>query len=542
MNAPQVHEPPEGTPGAEAADSGRLPLAPLFGGVLGLTALLVVVNFFPHWFGVLVAFEPGLDGWKFLPLLAPELPSRVPSLNAWWGAALVLGLVLLWQRRWHPVTRAAALAVDFLGIIALLLMLEVDEVIGLDPESLSHHGWPPDFQPAEGSLVDWIVSLTRVGVLIVVVVALIQLVIRALGRARRLFKTMRVRRFVREGMAGRTFSELLDIFREDASRAYAVLDRDGAHGPEPEDFLGRVAHRAKVLFGGVTGQLSPPRRLLFAASLLTALFLARNSVLLLAAIGGLFLVLLLELVDRVRVRDELEVAQQLQRDLLPTAAPEIEGYRIAHSYRTANEVGGDYYDFLPTEDGRLALVVGDASGHGIAAGLLMAIASATLKAALDLDPAPERVVATLHRALLRTADHRAFLTIFYGVLSPASGRLEYVCAGHPFPLLRRRDGEVEELGSGSLPVGIRATSRWSQAEVTLVPGDRLILFSDGLPEAVDGGGEAFSYERLLRLAEESGSPREIHDRILRAFDAHVADEPIVDDLTLVVVGRDPRPG
>ena len=91
--------------------------------------------------------------------------------------------------------------------------------------------------------------------------------------------------------------------------------------------------------------------------------------------------LALELVDRVLVRDELEVARQLQRDLLPSERPDCPGYRIAHSYRTANEIGGDYYDFLPLPDGRLALVIGDASGHGMAAGLLMAIANAALKLA-----------------------------------------------------------------------------------------------------------------------------------------------------------------
>ncbi len=529
--------PPKGAPAADAADTERLPLPPLLWSILGFSALLVLINVFPAWVGVFVTPEPG-GGWKFLPLLAPGLRSHLPWLNVWWTAAVVLRLVLLQRRRWNVMTRAADLAVDVLGIVVLWRMIDGAEIIGSEPRYLRRHGWPPDFQPGEEFPLHWIVDFATLGVLVAVVVTLISLVVRAWRKARRLPAGRSVRRFVHEGMAGRTFSELFDLFKRDASRAYAVLDRDGAHGPEPEGAMRRFYHRVKVLFGGVTGQLPPARRLLFAASLAAAVILADNS-LMLAAVGGLFLVLLLELVDRVRVRDELEVARQLQRDLLPAAAPGIDGYRIVHSYRTANEVGGDYYDFLPAADGRTVLVVGDASGHGIAAGLLMAIASATLKAAVDLDPDPEKVVAALHRALMRTADHRAFLTVFYGLLSPANGRLEYVCAGHPFPLLRRRSGNVEELGTGSLPAGIREASHWSRATAELAPGDRLVLYSDGLPEAVDRKVEAFGFERLGQLVEKGGSPQEIHDRILQAFDAHVAGEPIADDFTLVVVGRGP---
>ena len=528
---------PKETGGAEAANTGRLPLPPLIGGILGLSVLLVLINVFPQWVGVFVPLGPGVEDWKFLPLLPPGLRSHGLRLSAWWTAALILRLVLLRRRRWHTLTRVADLAVDVLGIVALFWLITAAELGGLDPQHLRRHGWPPDFEPVVGGPGHRIVGWWTVGVLVALVTTLIILVIRAWSKARRLPASTATRRFVREGMAGRTFSEIVGIFRKDASRAYAVLDRDGAYGPEPDGAVARVFHRGKVLFWGVTGQLSPSRRLLFVASLLVGLILARNG-LVLAAICGLLLVLLLELVDRVRLRDELEVARQLQKDLLPAAAPEIDGYRIVHSYRTANEVGGDYYDFLPTADGRTALVVGDASGHGIAAGLLMAIANTTLKAAVDLDPDPEKVVTALHRALLRTADGRAFLTIFYGVLSPASGRLEYVCAGHPFPLLRRLEGEIEELGSGSLPVGIREASRWSKSEAELAPGDRLVLYSDGLPEALDRGGEAFGFERIRKLVKEGGNPREIHDRILREFDVHVAGETIVDDLTLVAVGRD----
>ncbi len=299
-------------------------------------------------------------------------------------------------------------------------------------------------------------------------------------------------------------------------------------------------------------KLTPARRALFAVAILAAVFglfkinaviettrvnVDFSSAWLLLSVVLLVFLLALELVDRVLVRDELEVARQLQRDLLPAQAPEVPGYAVAHSYRTANEVGGDYYDFLPLADGRIALVIGDASGHGMAAGLLMAIANAALKLAVEVDPAPERVATLLNRVLYRTGDRRAFMSLFYGVLEPATGRLAYVCAGHPFPLLRRAAGEILELGTGSFPLGIRAEVDASSAETTLNPGDLLVLYSDGLPEAASPAGETFGYDALRTLLQQPAGPQTIHDRLRRALDAHVAGEPLRDDVTVVVIAR-----
>jgi hypothetical protein len=362
------------------------------------------------------------------------------------------------------------------------------------------------------------------------------------------------RQFLRDYTDGLNVRDLRRLFDRDAVEAYAVLSRD-QEAAQPKDDFRRFLHGVKVVFLGISSKLSPARRLLFAASLVAALLGLLNKAAIglganviqiggaglwfIASYAGLLFLLVMELVDRVRVRDELEVARQLQSDLLPRAAPEIEGLSFAHSYRTANEVGGDYYDFQTLPDGRLILVVGDASGHGIAAGLLMAIANATLKTAVDVDPLPERVAALLNRTLFRTGDRRAFMTLFYALLDPSSGRLEYVCAGHPFPLLRRAGGSVQEIGSGALPLGLRAEAQLEAGTATLAPGDLLVLFSDGLPEAVDAQQNAFGFERLKSVLGTVGTPAAVHDRILQAFEAHVGAEPLTDDLTLVVVGRDP---
>jgi phosphoserine phosphatase RsbU/P len=364
-------------------------------------------------------------------------------------------------------------------------------------------------------------------------------------------------RFVRDYTAGLRKQDLQRLFRRDAVEAYGVLTRDSVE-PEPKDKFHRFWHRVRVVFLGLSYKLTPARRVLFAAAILALVIglfdvqinIAKNghvglsvslsSIWLILSVASLVFLLALELVDRIRVRDELEVARELQADLLPRSVPDLPGFHISHSYRTANEVGGDYYDFSVLEDGRLAVMVGDASGHGMAAGLLMAIANATLGLAIDLDPSPPEVLRLLNRTLCRTGGSRAFMSIFYALLDPATGAMEYACAGHPFPLLRRHDGTIEELGQGGLPLGVRRELTFSASSVRLDAGDVLVLYSDGLPEGVDPQGQTFGYERLQQLVAQPGMPQSIHERILRAFDDHRGEQPLEDDFSLVVLGRDPR--
>ncbi|HEY7213803.1 MAG TPA: PP2C family protein-serine/threonine phosphatase [Thermoanaerobaculia bacterium] len=372
----------------------------------------------------------------------------------------------------------------------------------------------------------------------------------------------RLHEFVREYTDGLNPRDVRRLFNRDAARAYAVLTREHSAEPEPKRGLGRWLFRARLAFLGLSYKLTPPRRLLFAVSLLafvigmfsdsgfsysskgTRVVIQFTPLWFGISVGCLIFLLALELVDRIRVRDELEVARELQDDLLPHDVPMLPGYLFAHSYRTANEVGGDYYDLTLLPDGRFSLMMGDASGHGMAAGLVMAIANATLKTALDLDPSPERVLALLNRTLCRTGTKRTFMSVFYAVLTPQTGELEYVCAGHPFPLLRRADGAVEELGCGGFPLGIREPLEVVRRTVTLEAGDLLVLYTDGLPEAVDAQGKtAFGYEKIRAALGPGGSPQDVHDGILRSFDRHVGEEPLLDDLTVVVIARlPPLPG
>jgi Stage II sporulation protein E (SpoIIE) len=375
-----------------------------------------------------------------------------------------------------------------------------------------------------------------------------------MSRIRRPFQ--RLEQFVREYTAGLSIRDFQRLFDRDAAHAYAVLTREHSQELEPAG-LRRWLFRARLAFLGLSSKLTPARRLLFTLALIGFLagFLQQPTVAyksnavritidfspfwFAASLLSLIYLLALELVDRIRIRDELVVARELQADLLPNEIAAVSGYTFAHSYRTANEVGGDYYDVTPLPDGRVALMMGDASGHGMAAGLVMAIANATLKTGLDLDPSPERVVTLLNRTLCRTGTKRTFMSVFYGLLRPDLGILEYVCAGHPFPYLRRENGEIEELGRGGLPLGLRDPLPLECRKVAMHPGDLLVMYTDGLAEAVDVQGRAFSYDGIRETLRTGGLPKTVHDRILASFDRHVGEEPLRDDLTLLLMARVP---
>lgn len=365
-------------------------------------------------------------------------------------------------------------------------------------------------------------------------------------------------RFVRDFTSGINRRELERLFDEDTSHALSVFSSGSRKKNTPldtEDPI-RALGQIQSFFIGIALELSPGRRLLFTFALMCpllgifdidfelgtrSLFIDASPFWFLTSIAALTLLLGLELVDQLRVRDELEVARQLQRDLLPQETPLWPGWRIAHSYRTAQEIGGDYYDFLPLDDGRWVVTVGDASGHGISAGLLMAIANASLKTAIELDSSPAAVLGLLNRVLERTGGRRAFMTLFYGVLDMRTGELEFASAGHPFPLLRRASGEIEELGQGAFPLGLRRQVEYKSHHLTLQPGDFLVLYSDGLPEAIGGDSEqSFGFERLRQHLKHPQSAQDLHDTILQSVDKHLGNTAPQDDLTLVVLDRAPQ--
>jgi sigma-B regulation protein RsbU (phosphoserine phosphatase) len=227
----------------------------------------------------------------------------------------------------------------------------------------------------------------------------------------------------------------------------------------------------------------------------------------------------------------------MQRLLLPAELPRIEGLELAASYVTSSRAGGDYYDVLPLPDGRWGLFVADVSGHGTPAAVAMAMLRTLLHASPRPPDAPEAVLAYLNQHLQKGVPEGMFATAFYGVYDPAGRRLRYACAGHPPPRLRRGRYTVAEVPVASgLPLGIFPEGTWAERELTLRPGDALLLYTDGFIEGLNGRGEPFGWERLdeaLRLGPPRAAPLVAHvDRYYRSF---CDGQPEEDDRTLLAV-------
>ena len=251
------------------------------------------------------------------------------------------------------------------------------------------------------------------------------------------------------------------------------------------------------------------------------------------------LLLAMELVDKINYRDELELARELQATLIPRTLPRVPGYEIGAWNRIANMVGGDIYDFVPLADGRLAVLFGDASGHGMAAGLVMAVGHAAFRTQLETDPAPPAMFGTLNRILCRTGGPRAFFGCVYLLLS-TDGRFQICVAGHPPVLRLARDGTVvDRYGKGAYPLGIRPTLTWPVETGDLPAGERLLLYSDGLSEARDDSGVEFGDARLesavRRLAPLPAS--DFVQALASDVRAYTHDRPPEDDISIAGIVR-----
>ncbi len=231
---------------------------------------------------------------------------------------------------------------------------------------------------------------------------------------------------------------------------------------------------------------------------------------------------------------DMEQAAELQRKLLPGTAPSLEGYSLEGYNLPCRTVGGDYYDFVPYSDGRMAILVGDVSGKGMPAALLMSSLQTAVHLLAEDSPTPLAMVTRLNRSLCAKRLGNRFVTFFFGVLDPVTGALEYVNAGHNPPLLLRADGALEELGATGLILGIIPQAVYASASTVLAAGDRLVLFSDGITEAApptDLDNE-YGEGRLTDHARARSSMDEISASVM----AWCAGET-TDDLTLVIVDR-----
>jgi phosphoserine phosphatase RsbU/P len=355
---------------------------------------------------------------------------------------------------------------------------------------------------------------------------------------------------------GLEINQLWHQFRTDARSSYRLYSR-GIDVTTP-DKTSRRKHWwavAKQFFWAILLKLSPARRVLLLVALALIVFnpefdwTTSSGTHIIGfdfrLIGGLlmFLLLVLEVSERVVMKRDLEIARDIQRWLLPLAPPPVPGVEIAFATRPANTVAGDYYDVFARTVSENAqqnylFVIADVAGKSIPAALLMATFQASLKtlssAAIDL----VQLVEHLNRSM--TANSQGglrFTTAFFGEYDPATRALAYINAGHNAPILRRASGSIERLDAGGLPLGIQEAAAYQTGAVTLQSKDWLIIFTDGVVEAVNERDEEFGEQRLISIFSDAPdtAPSRMLSRVMVAIDLYVGNAPQHDDITCLLV-------
>jgi phosphoserine phosphatase RsbU/P len=372
-----------------------------------------------------------------------------------------------------------------------------------------------------------------------------------------------------------TADDFQRLFTRETREAYRFFTR----GTDVKAFAHLPWHRrafahARLLFLAFALKLSPARRMVYAISLLLAfiglvnLFRGIGLIRVLPPLpfgidfglpGPLFhqgtwslflafalmnLLVLLEVADRLTLKNDLEIAREIQQAMLPRGPYQADGVETAGLSRPANTVGGDFYDILPQRDGTLVVTVGDVAGKGSPAALLMALLLAILRTLVDERLEPADLVARLNAQVSRHAPGTRFITLLYAVYEPASGILTYVNAGHVPPLLMRNDGSTERLSQGGVALGMFDRSTYTTGRVTIGPDELLAIYSDGITEAENPRGVPFDdagLESILRAHRQDQSLSAVGAAVVHAVEHHTAEKRFADDLTILLLRRSAAP-
>ncbi|HEX7735721.1 MAG TPA: SpoIIE family protein phosphatase [Ktedonobacteraceae bacterium] len=246
--------------------------------------------------------------------------------------------------------------------------------------------------------------------------------------------------------------------------------------------------------------------------------------------------------ERERIEQELKIARLIQQTLLPKELPDLPGWQLTTFYQPARAVGGDFYDFIPYEDGRIGLVVGDVTDKGVPAALVMATTRSILRSSAQADYSPGEVLERANDLLFPDIPPRMFVTCFYAILDPVSGHVVYANAGHDLPY-RWLEGEVAELRATGMPLGLMPGMQYEEKETTLTAGESILLYSDGLVEAHNPNRDMFGFPRLITLlgTYEAGEQNAI-DYLRDELSTFTGDNwEQEDDITLVTLARSPVP-
>ncbi|HEX8846100.1 MAG TPA: SpoIIE family protein phosphatase [Pyrinomonadaceae bacterium] len=246
-----------------------------------------------------------------------------------------------------------------------------------------------------------------------------------------------------------------------------------------------------------------------------------------------------EQIQRERLEQELQLASEIQQRFQPTQAPSIPGYELQGISFPCYEIGGDYYDFIERDDNHLVVTLGDVSGKGTAAALLMSSLHAAVHAQASSHNTLTETIGAVNNYLAANIPSNRFVTLFYAELDPKTGALSFINAGHNPPLIVHAAGTVENLSAGGLPLGIRSNAEYREGRTQIHPNDVLVIYSDGVSEAQSPQGEEFGTDRLYDVVSRNldASAAGIRDRIEAALTKWAQGTPAADDITLVIVKR-----
>jgi len=244
-----------------------------------------------------------------------------------------------------------------------------------------------------------------------------------------------------------------------------------------------------------------------------------------------------------KMKRELALAGEVQSSFLPRELPSIPGWQLSVTLRPARETSGDFYDVNLLPNGRLGILVADVVDKGVGAALFMALNWILIRTyATEYPTQPELVLSTVNHRIMKDTDANQFVTVFYGILDPAAGTLVYCNAGHcpPYLINTQGDGAVQTLRKTGMALGVTEDVTWEQEVVQLVPGDVLMLYTDGVTEAQNAQGAFFGEDRLLESVQASlsRSAQDIRNAVTKDVDEFVGDAPQFDDIALAVIVRD----
>jgi phosphoserine phosphatase RsbU/P len=359
---------------------------------------------------------------------------------------------------------------------------------------------------------------------------------------------------------GLTPREIEQLFTRDTPEAYRFFSRHiDVESLKKLRWHRRTLVHARLFFLAFTLKLTPARRAIYGIALVSTLIglmeLFRGFRLLLAPhpvfengtvwmlIGFLFvnLLVMLEVADRLSLKNDLEIAREIQQAMLPRTAYQAPGLEAFGMTRPANTVGGDFYDILPLPDGRVLLALGDVAGKGSPAALLMALLLAIMRTLVDEGLEGPALVSRLNTQIVKHAPRSRFITLFIATLNPATGELSYVNAGQNPPLLRRASGTYERLSAGGMALGMFEQAEYTAGDTVLCAGDVIVMYSDGVTEAENVAGQPFDEEGLQQVVDGRGwaSAKELGWAMFAAVEQHTRERKLFDDLTVLVLRRLP---